>query len=95
MALLGRDFASLPGNALGKLTPGFVLFNILIDVALRGHPAALRPRRKSCNHRRIRAVVRSQLEKCHGLLFRPFSPRTVILLMLGALPDLILPYRRR
>jgi hypothetical protein len=31
-AVLGRDFAALPNNHLGSPTPGFVLFNIGIDV---------------------------------------------------------------
>jgi hypothetical protein len=30
--LLGRDFAALPHNRLGAPTPGFALFNVLIDL---------------------------------------------------------------
>jgi hypothetical protein len=31
-ALLGRDFAALPNNHLGKPTPGFILFNVFLDL---------------------------------------------------------------
>jgi hypothetical protein len=31
-ALLGRDFAALPNNHLDAPTPGFVLFNVLLDL---------------------------------------------------------------
>ena len=31
-ALLGRDFAALPNNHLGKPTPGFILFNVALDL---------------------------------------------------------------
>ena len=31
-ALLGRDFAALPNNRLAKQTLGFILFNVLLDL---------------------------------------------------------------
>lgn len=31
-ALLGRDFAALPNNHLGTPSPGFVVFNVVLDL---------------------------------------------------------------
>ncbi len=31
-ALLGRDFAALPNNHLGKPTPAFILLNVILDL---------------------------------------------------------------
>ena len=31
-ALLGRDFAALPNNNLGKPTTGFLVFNVVLDL---------------------------------------------------------------
>jgi len=47
-AVLGRDFAALPNNHLGVPTPGFVLFNVVIDllegISILWLYAAIRPR---------------------------------------------------
>src|SRR5262249_16491208 len=46
-ALLGRDFATLPNNRLGAPTPGFLAFNIVVDmlevISILWLYAAIRP----------------------------------------------------
>jgi hypothetical protein len=50
-ALLGRDFAALPNNHLAAPTPGFILFNAVLDliegVSILWLYAAIRPRSSS------------------------------------------------
>lgn len=47
-ALLGRDFAALPNNHLGKPTPGFIILNAVLDllegISILWLYAAIRPR---------------------------------------------------
>lgn len=38
-ALLGRDFAALPNNQLGRPTVGFIAFNVVVDL-LEGTPSS-------------------------------------------------------
>src|ERR1700684_3104387 len=46
-ALFDRDFAALPNNHLGSPTPGFLLFNVLLDllegISILWLYAAIRP----------------------------------------------------
>lgn len=97
-ALLGRDFAALPNNRLSTPTPGFVLFNIVIDV-LEGISilwlyAAIRP---LCGPGAKTAIIAAfawwfivSLGDATWCSFGFFPPRTVVPLMVGTLPAIIL-----
>ena len=97
-ALLGRDFAALPSNNLGKPTPGFVLFNIVIDV-LEGISilwlyAAIRPLygpgAKTASIAAFAWWFVVSLGDATWCSFGFSPPWTVIPLMVGTLPALIL-----
>ena len=97
-ALLGRDFAALPNNHLGTPTPGFVLFNIVIDL-LEGFSilwlyAAIRPLYGPGVKTAIIAAFAwwfiVSLGDATWCSFGLFPARTVIPLMMGTLPALIL-----
>lgn len=97
-ALLGKDFAALPNNQLAKPTPGFILFNVVLDliegISILWLYAAIRPRYgpgAKC------AVIAAFAWWCVVTLgdatwcsFGFFPPSTVIPLMGGTLPALIL-----
>lgn len=96
-ALLGRNFAALPHNRLGAPTPGFVLFNALIDlvegVSILWLYAVLRPRygpgakTAACAASAWWLIV--TLGDATWCSFGFFPPGTVIPLMIGTLPALV------
>ncbi|MGC1292144.1 MAG: hypothetical protein WA855_12780 [Candidatus Acidiferrales bacterium] len=97
-AWLGRDFAALPNNHLGKPTPGFIAFNAAIDllegVSILWLYAAIRPRYGAGAKT---AVITAfawwfivTLGDATWCSFGLFPARTVIPLMAGTLPALIL-----
>jgi hypothetical protein len=96
--LLGRDFAALPHNRLGAPTPGFVLFNVVIDlvegISILWLYAAIRPLYGSGAKAAIVAAFAwwfiVSLGDATWCSFGLFPPRTVIPLMIGTLPALIL-----
>jgi len=97
-ALLGRDFAALPGNHLGTPTPGFVLLDIVIDlleaISILWLYAAIRPLYGPGAKTAIIAAFAwwfiVSLGDATWCSFDFFPPRTVIPLMIGTLPALIL-----
>ena len=97
-ALLGREFAALPNNHLGKPTPGFVLFNILLDllegISILWLYAAIRPHYRPGAKTAVIAAFAwwfiASLGDATWCSFGFFPPSTVIPLMIGTLPALIL-----
>ncbi|MFZ0702187.1 MAG: hypothetical protein WBE47_10480 [Candidatus Acidiferrales bacterium] len=97
-AWLGRNFAALPNNHLGKPTPGFMAFNMIIDllegVSILWLYAAIRPRYGAGAKTAVIAVFAWWLIVTLGdatwCSFGLFPARTVIPLMAGTLPALIL-----
>jgi hypothetical protein len=97
-ALLGHDFATLPDNHLGMPTPGFVAFNIVVDllegISILWLYAAIRPLYGPGTRTAIIAAFAwwsiVTLGDATWCSFGFFPPRTVIPLMIGTLPALIL-----
>jgi len=97
-ALLGRDFAALPNNHLGTPSPGFVLFNVALDllegISILWLYAAIRPLYGPGAKTAIIAAFAwwfiVSLGDATWCSFGLFPPRTVIPLMIGTLPALIL-----
>jgi hypothetical protein len=97
-ALLGSDFAALPGNNLGKPTAGFVLFNIVIDllegISILWLYAVIRPLygpgAKTATIAAFAWWFVVSLGDATWCSFGFFPPHTVIPLMVGTLPALIL-----
>ena len=97
-ALLGRDFAALPNNRLGTPSPGFVLFNVVLDllegISILWLYAAIRPLHGPGAKTAIIAAFAwwfiVSLGDATWCSFGLFPPRTVIPLMIGTLPALIL-----
>jgi len=97
-ALLGRDFADLPNNHLGAPSPGFVVFNVVIDllegISILWLYAAIRPLHGPGARTAIIAAFAwwfiVSLGDATWCSFGLFPPRTVIPLMIGTLPALIL-----
>jgi len=97
-ALLGRDFAALPSNVLGKPTPGFILFNVAIDliegISLIWLYAVLRPVYGPGVKTAVSAAFAwwfiVSLGDATWCSFGLFPARTVIPLMIGTLPALVL-----
>jgi hypothetical protein len=97
-ALLGRDFAALPNNHLARPTPGFVLFNIVVDVvegiSMLWLYAAIRPLYGPGVKTAIFAAFAwwfiVSLGDATWCSFGFFPPSTVIPVMIGTLPALIL-----
>ena len=96
-ALLGRDFAALPNNRLGAPTPGFVLLNLVIDfmegisilwlyVAIR---PLYRPGAKTATIAAFAWWFIVSLGDATWCSFGFFPPSSVIPLMIGTLPALI------
>lgn len=97
-ALLGRDFAALPGNRLGSPTPGFVILNVVVDllegISILWLYAAIRPTYGPGPKTAVIAAVAWWLIVSLGdatwCSFGFFPASTVIPLMIGTLPALIL-----
>jgi hypothetical protein len=96
-ALLGRDFAALPGNHLGAPSAGFVMFNVALDllegISILWLYAAIRP---LYGPGPKTAVITAfawwfivSLGDATWCSFGFFPPRTVVPLMVGTLPALI------
>jgi hypothetical protein len=97
-APLGRDFAALPNNRLAKPTPGFILFNVMLDltegISIVWLYAVLRP----VYGLGVRTAVIAAfawwlivgLGDATWCSFGFFPPRTVIPLIIGTLPALVL-----
>ncbi|HET7184447.1 MAG TPA: hypothetical protein VFI82_07160 [Terriglobales bacterium] len=97
-ALLGRDFAALPNNRLAKPTPGFIAYNVVLDlmegISIVWLYAALYP----LYGRGARTAVIAafawwfivSLGDATWCSFGLFPPRTVIPLMIGTLPALVI-----
>jgi hypothetical protein len=97
-ALLGRDFAAVPNNHLANPTPGFILTNVVLDLAegisIMWLYAVLRP---MYGIGATTAVIAAfawwfivTLGDATWCSFGLFPARTVIPLMIGTLPALIL-----
>jgi len=97
-ALLGREFAALPNNRLGAPTPGFALFNVTLDllegISILWLYAAIRPRYGPGLKTAVIAAFAwwfiVSLGDATWCSFGFFPPRTVIPLMIGTLPALII-----
>lgn len=96
--VLGRDFAALPNNRLGTPAPGFILFNIVIDllegISILWLYAVLRPLYGPGSKAAVIAagawwfiVTLGDATWCS---FGLFPAAAVIPLMIGTLPALIL-----
>jgi len=97
-ALLGREFAALPHNRLGTPTPGFLLFNVALDllegISILWVYAAIRPLYRPGAKTAVIAASAwwfiVTLGDATWCSFGFFPPSTVIPLMIGTLPALIL-----
>lgn len=97
-ALLARDFAALPNNRLGAPTPGFLAVNIVIDllegISILWLYAAIRPLYGSGMKTAAVAAfawwVIVSLGDAAWCSFGLFPAATVIPLILGTLPALII-----
>jgi len=97
-ALLGRDFAALPNNRLGRPTAGFIALNVVLDllegISILWLYAAIHPRYRPGARTAVIAAfawwVIVSLGDATWCSFGFFPPRTVIPLMIGTLPALIL-----
>lgn len=97
-ALLGRDFAALPNNRLAAPSPGFVLFNAILDllegISILWLYAAIRPLYGAGAKTAVIAAFAwwfiVSLGDATWCSFGFFPPRTAIPLMIGTLPALIL-----
>jgi hypothetical protein len=97
-ALLGRNFAALPNNRLAAPTPGFVLLNVVLDllegISMLWLYAAIRPRFGAGAKTAVIAAFAwwfiVSLEDATWCSFGLFPPSTVVPLMIGTLPALIL-----
>jgi len=96
-ALLGRDFAALPNNNLGKPTSGFLVFNVVLDllegISILWLYAAIRPVYRPGAKTAIIAAFAwwfiVSLGDATWCSFGFFPASTVIPLMIGTLPALI------
>jgi len=96
--LLGRNFAALPNNRLGAPTSGFILLNVVVDllegISILWLYAAIRPLYGPGPRTAVVAafawwfiVTLGDVTWCS---FGFFPPTTVIPLIIGTLPALIL-----
>lgn len=97
-ALLGRDFAAVPNNRLANPTPGFIVVNVALDlvegVSIIWVYAVLRPVYGVGVRTAIIAALAWWFTVSLGdvtwCTFGLFPARTVIPLILGTLPALVL-----
>jgi hypothetical protein len=97
-ALLGRDFAALPNNNLGRPTTGFLVFNVVLDllegISIVWLYAAIRPLYRPGAKTAVIAAFAWWLIVSLGdatwCSFGFFPPSMVIPLMIGTLPALII-----
>jgi len=97
-ALLGRDFAALPNNRLAKPTPTFILLNVALDlmegISIVWLYALLRPVYgpgvKTATIAALAWWFIVTLGDVTWCSFGLFPARTVIPLMIGTLPALVL-----
>ena len=97
-ALLGRNFAALPRNHLGAPTLGFVLFNAVLDllegISILWLYASIRANYGAGRKTAIIAAFAwwfiVGLGDATWCSFGFFPPRTVIPLMIGTLPALVI-----
>ena len=96
-ALLGREFAALPHNRLGVRTPGFVVLNVVLDllegVSILWLYASIRatygPGAKTASIAAFAWWCIVTLGDVTWCSFGFFPARTVIPLLIGTLPALI------
>ena len=96
--LLGRKFAALPNNRLGHPTPGFIGLNVALDllegISMMWLYAVLRPLYGASGRTAMIAAFAWWLIVSLGdatwCSFGFFPPGTVIPLMIGTLPALVL-----
>ena len=97
-ALLGRDFASLPHNRLGAPTLGFLTLNVVLDL-LEGFSilwlyasirSAYRPGPRTALIAAFAWWLIVSLGDVTWCSFGFFPPRTLIPLMIGTLPALLI-----
>ena len=97
-ALFGRGFAALPNNSLGRPTPAFIIVNAILDllegVSILWLYAAIRPRYSPGARTAIIAAFAwwciVSLGDVTWCSFGFFPASTVIPLMIGTLPALVL-----
>jgi hypothetical protein len=97
-ALVGRDFAALPNNRLAHPTPGFIVLNVVTDliegISIVWLYAVLRPAYGAGAKTALIAGFAwwfiASLEDTNWCSFGIFPARTVIPLMIGTLPALII-----
>jgi len=97
-ALLARDFIALPNNRLGAPTPGFIVLNILLDlltgISILWLYASIRPRygpgAKTATIAAFASWFIVGLEDSIWCSFELFPARTIIPLIFGTLPALII-----
>jgi hypothetical protein len=97
-ALLGREFAALPNNRLAHPTPSFVVLNVVFDllegISILWLYAAIRPIYRPGPRTAVIAAFAwwfmVSLEDATWCSFGIFPARTIIPLILGTLPALIL-----
>ena len=97
-ALPGRDFAALPNNNLGKPTTGFLVFNVVLDlleaISIVWLYAAIRPLYRPGAKTAVIAAFAwwfiVSLGDATWCSFGFFPPSTVIPLVVGTLPALII-----
>jgi len=97
-SLLGRDFAALPNNHLGAPTPSFLVVNVVLDL-LKGISilwlfAAIRPLygpgAKTAGIAALAWWFIVSLGDATWCSFGFFPPHTVVPLMIGTLPAILL-----
>ena len=97
-ALLGRELAAVPNNHLGAPTPGFALFNVMLDllegISVLWLYAAIRTRYGPGVKTAVIAAFAwwfiVSLGDATWCSFGFFPPSTVIPLMIGTLPAFII-----
>ena len=97
-ALFGRSFAALPNNHLGRPTPAFIAVNVILDllegVSILWLYAAIRPRYGPGARTAIIAAFAwwfiVSLGDATWCSFGFFPTSTVVPLMIGTLPALVL-----